>query len=269
MRNIRQYLLDLINRDGEPVTYTTRQNHHSHLRKLLEVLSIIQPDPFKRLYEGACFIETPKEGAGDQSREKNFLSDEDIQQILKVWEGDRSKKGIRNLAIIVLSLALGARISEVTRLKRSDVNVERGVVTIRNGKGGKDRDVAIVDDGLPVRTAMLALDKTLPPDYTYLFPSTRRGNHWDKDRPMSRQAVSLIINETSDKSGVDFTHHWFRASLATELLEHGGEQIIGDVLVNFGWSSSETLFRNYFLAADAPNRRRRFKTSRGSKKTDA
>jgi len=71
--------------------------------------------------------------------------------ILDVEEGNKLLKasstryptGIRNKAIISLILNCGFRVSEIVNLKPGDISLTKGILRVVNGKGGKDRDLAM------------------------------------------------------------------------------------------------------------------------------
>jgi site-specific recombinase XerD len=55
---------------------------------------------------------------------------------------------IRDYAIIQTFLQTGIRLSELADLRVDDVDVEHRVLTVRQGKGKKDRQVPLVDDAV-------------------------------------------------------------------------------------------------------------------------
>jgi site-specific recombinase XerD len=62
----------------------------------------------------------------------------------------RAPTGIRNRALIAVMYRAGLRRGEALALRCSDISEERGTLTVRAGKGGKQRVVAIDDGALAV-----------------------------------------------------------------------------------------------------------------------
>jgi site-specific recombinase XerD len=70
------------------------------------------------------------------------LTEGQIQVLLKACQG-REFCDLRDAAIIRLMIETGARAGEVVLLTLDDIDLARGSVVIRRGKGGKARRVAI------------------------------------------------------------------------------------------------------------------------------
>jgi site-specific recombinase XerD len=110
----------------------------------------------------------------------------------------------------------GMRRSEIARLKLADIDSQRMVIHVVNGKGGKDRD-------LPLSPALLetlrAHWRWLKPQ-TYLFPSRM---HRDREQPITDKIVWCACTEAAKRAGLRkrVTPHLVRHSWATHLLEAG------------------------------------------------
>lgn len=122
----------------------------------------------------------------------------------------------RDIAVLMLLYGCGLRISEALSLKRSDAPL--GAWLRIQGKGGKTRDVPVVD---AVRMAVDAWLKLAPFDGgadAPLFTSTRGGalNPRAVQRLMEKLRMSLGIDDTA-------TPHALRHSFATHLLAGGGD----------------------------------------------
>src|SRR6516165_6019349 len=68
----------------------------------------------------------------------NALTDDDLKGLIKACQG-KSLQDRRDEAIVRLMAETGMRASEVIGLQVSDVDLHRGLVTVRRGKGGKGR----------------------------------------------------------------------------------------------------------------------------------
>lgn len=122
---------------------------------------------------------------------------------------------IRNLkhrAIIMTIYSCGLRMSELLNLRIADVDSDRMQITIRSGKGKKDRITLLS----PV---LLDLLRNYYRHYfpkTYLFEGQTGGNY-------SRTSVQKILSGAVRKAGIRkrVVVHTLRHSFATHLLENG------------------------------------------------
>jgi integrase/recombinase XerD len=128
-------------------------------------------------------------------------------------------KNLYHRAILATLYSTGARRAELCHLKVEDIDTNRGVVHIRGGKGGKDRDV-------PLSPALLATlrayEDWMRPE-TYLFPGTIHGNRADK--PITSKIVWEACTEAAKRAGITkrVNPHLLRHSFATHLMENGAD----------------------------------------------
>jgi integrase len=72
---------------------------------------------------------------------------------------------------VIVALGTGMRMSEQLRMKRRQVDFLRNIVTARNTKNGRPRDIPMNDD---VRDALAELCKNKRPDaYVFVNPKTK------------------------------------------------------------------------------------------------
>lgn len=258
IHNVTQYLKQLTRRDGQSVTFQTRRLHLTHLRKLLEGLALYHPF-FKARHDELNYMKAPIEGSNDDDHVAQALTPEDVMLIANAWADDRSLIGLRNHALINLTFATGARISEIAKAEWSHLNVVSGTLLIPRGKGRKRRTATVIDD-LPINDAMRDWRFVVPRERRFLFPRVYRGGNLGPDKPMSRQAIDKIVRDTADHCGVAFHHHQARLTLGTELLQNGGENIIRDVMDQFGHNDARTLLKHYVAPNRAVLRKQRFNT---------
>ena len=139
-----------------------------------------------------------------------ILSREEVAQLLHAAHtpGER---------ILLMTLyATGARRSELTHLKVSDINSQRMVVHIRGGKGRKDRDVMLSPKLL---TALRAHWRCYHRrSSTWLFPSNYR-----KDLPIDTKTVWHACQKSAQRAGLQkrVHPHTLRHCFATHLYEAG------------------------------------------------
>lgn len=148
-----------------------------------------------------------------------ILTDAEVDILLSCFS-KKSETGLRNTAIVCLMLDCGLRLEEVTRIKKEDINFEKGYVTVM-GKGRKGR---IVPLGLKMRRALLNYvhkrrSADSPDDDQYFFMSNER-------RPIKTDTISNLMNRLKKRTGIRRLHaHLLRHTFATNYIVHG----IGDV----------------------------------------
>ena len=116
-------------------------------------------------------------------------------------------------AILTTCYAAGLRISEALHLKPTDIDRQRMVIRVEQGKGQKDRYVMLSPKLLEVLRAWWPVDKPKQ----WLFPGDRVGSHVTKD------SVELACQKARQRSGISkpITPHSLRHSFATHLVESG------------------------------------------------
>jgi integrase/recombinase XerC len=80
-------------------------------------------------------------GARREEKEPNILYKEQYKALLY-----EASDNIRDYAIIQTFLQTGIRLSELANLRVDEVDVEHRLLTVRQGKGKKDRQIPLVDD---------------------------------------------------------------------------------------------------------------------------
>jgi hypothetical protein len=118
----------------------------------------------------------------------------------------------------MLLYSTGIRRSELVRLRVEDIDSQRMVIHIRQGKGGKDRDV-------PLCPRLL---ETLREYWRWKKPTTRlfaRGTPTRGDDRLTDKAVWYACAEAARHAGLKkrVAPHMLRHSFATHLLENGAD----------------------------------------------
>ena len=159
-----------------------------------------------------------------------ILSPEEVARFLE------SVCGLRNRAALTVAYATGLRVSEVTRLKISDIDSRRGIIRIEQGKGGKDRQVMLSEQLLSVLRAYLRAARPRP--RTWLFPGR------DLDRPLHPQVLNSVCTVAREVADLDkrVTPHTLRHSFATHLLEAGTDIRIIQALLGHSSPTTTALY---------------------------
>ncbi|MFK8046564.1 MAG: site-specific tyrosine recombinase/integron integrase [Crocinitomicaceae bacterium] len=136
---------------------------------------------------------------------------------------------IKHKCIVSLLYSAGLRRAELLNLKLTDIDGENNTLTIRNGKGRKDR-VTIVSADL-VKQLRIYYKAYRPKKY--LFEGEKGG-------PYSASSVSKIIKRAAQKAGIskNVSPHMLRHSFATHLLEDGTD--LRQIQLLLGHSSTKT-----------------------------
>jgi site-specific recombinase XerD len=136
-----------------------------------------------------------------------ILSREEVAHFLD------SVASLKHRTLLTTAYAARLRISEVTRLKLTDIDSQRMMIRVEQGKGQKDRYVMLSPQLLEtLRTYW----RTVRPK-GWLFPGDMPG------RPISKGAVEQACQKTHRVCGIKkpITPHSLRHAFATHLLEAG------------------------------------------------
>ena len=139
------------------------------------------------------------------------LSAEDVARLLNAAPNLMAK------AALSVAYGAGLRASEVTHLKISDIDSERMILHVEQGKGDRDRNAMLAPSLLTLLRAWWRegrrLGKMLPGGW--LFPGMNPVN------PMSTRQLNRIVKLATEEAGIDkrVSMHTLRHSFATHLLE--------------------------------------------------
>jgi integrase/recombinase XerD len=145
-------------------------------------------------------------------------------------------KGIRDRAMLEVLYSTGMRRMELAGLKIDDVQIQQGLVLIREGKGRKDRYVPIGNSALGWMEKYLADTRphlATEPDAGFIFLNVA-------GEPLDRSGLAVELKTYIEAAGVQKrgSCHLFRHAFATHLLEAGCDvRFIQDML---GHESLET-----------------------------
>jgi site-specific recombinase XerD len=141
-----------------------------------------------------------------------ILSEEEVARLIE------SASTSYHRVILMTLYGTGVRREELCRLKVTDVDSQRMVIHVRQGKGHKDRDVTLSPRLLEVLRAYWKWRKPK----TYLFPSYQ-GKRKRAEQPISSKTVYYAVREAARRAGIKkkVSPHLLRHSWATHLLERG------------------------------------------------
>jgi site-specific recombinase XerD len=215
IRRYRLYLAHFRDQNDKPLKRITQTYHTIALRAFLRYLlvqrdiSTLSPDK----------IELPKQS----QRLVTFLNSEQLERLLNSPKiSDES--GLRDKAILETLFSTGLRVSELVRLNRDQINLDRKEFGVR-GKGDKLRVVFLSD------TAAYWLERYLGTRKDHFKPlfirySGRVDNSKDGEKMrLTARSVQEIVNKYAKRCGlpIEVTPHTLRHSFATDLLIAGAD----------------------------------------------
>lgn len=163
-----------------------------------------------------------------------LYTDDEIQALLKAAKEIKSRTGLRartQTTALGLLVVTGMRVGELVGLDQCDVDLSKGIITIRLGKFGKSRLVPIHPSTQMALSEYVAdRDKALPnPRTTKFFRSEHGGafTHWSLRAEFVRLSCRIGIRQPTDHRGPrlhDLRHRfavctllgWYRAGLDVE-----------------------------------------------------
>jgi len=124
----------------------------------------------------------------------------------------RATANLKHRALLMTMYAGGLRVAEVTHLRVTDIDEQRGVIRIEQGKGRQDRYVMLSPH---LHRVLQEYGRTRRPT-TLLFPGPT-------GRPLTRESVNRVFHQAQRRARI--TKHVYPYSLrhacATHLLEQG------------------------------------------------
>jgi site-specific recombinase XerD len=155
---------------------------------------------------------------------------------------------IRYRAALMTAYGAGLRVSEVVALHIGDIDSQRRLIRVQQGKGKKDRYAMLSPRLLEVLRCWFRSQhpagkshKTSPEDW--LFPGWRQGRH------MNTESLQTVCREAARAAGLSkrVTVHTLRHSFSTHLVENGTDIRILQVLL--GHSRIDTTARYVQVSA--------------------
>src|SRR6266850_3359354 len=130
-----------------------------------------------------------------------------------------SANNLLDYAMLMTFYATGMRRAELIRLKIEDIDSQRMIIHIRQGKGNRDRDVPLT----PKLLKTLRVYWRWMKPKTYLFPGMV--HNWRADKPITPKCVWSAVQDAAKRAGIKkrVSPHTMRHSFATHLLENGAD----------------------------------------------
>ena len=151
-------------------------------------------------------------------------------------------------ALLAVLFYASLRRSEAVALKWSDIDFDQGLLTVRHGKGNKERTIPFASNK--------ALDylkrwRACIPNNDYVFVAVNKGDHIQEDIPNSTETVRRVCLQSGD-----FKPHDARRTLITRMLLAGTS--LPDAQYTAGHASGATTM-GYAVVKDAKEVKGRIK----------
>jgi integrase/recombinase XerD len=214
LERYQRFLYHYRKANGDPLTFRSQFNHLQPLRSWFRWLAKHN----HVLYNPASELELPRL---EKRLPKFVLSAAEAEQVLAVPPIDEPL-GLRDRAILETFYSTGIRRMELLALKVYELDADRGTVTIRQGKGKKDRIVPIGARALAwvqrylleVRPGLLVGDRA--GDVLFL---TNLGE------PFTASRLTHLVRDHVETAqlGKQGSCHLLRHTMATLMLENGAD----------------------------------------------
>ena len=141
------------------------------------------------------------------------LSPEEVARLID------SARNLYHRTLLMTLYSTAMRRAELCRLKVRNIDSQRMMIRIDQGKGSRDRDVPLSPKLLETLRVYWRWMKPT----TYLFPGTVNG--WRADVPLSVNTVWLACRQAAQAAGISkrISPHCLRHSCASHLLEAGAD----------------------------------------------
>jgi site-specific recombinase XerD len=169
-----------------------------------------------------------------EKRLPNVLSKEEVTRLIDAAPNPKHR------LLLMLLYSSGLRVGEAVRLRIDDIDVERGLVRVRDGKGGKDRYTLLSTKALAVMRAY----REIFGSRRWVFEGGRRG------RPYTARSVQHVVQRCAVRAGIQraVTPHTLRHSFATHLLEAGTDLRYIQELLGHGSSRTTEIYTHVSAA---------------------
>jgi integrase/recombinase XerD len=163
---------------------------------LLRLRGLKQPDPL------------PKHLTDEQVR---ALRDDFEARVSRAEQSHQVRDALLDRAVFHLFWQSGLRLGELEELRLEDLDLGGRRLSVRNGKGMKDRTVYMTDTTVQALQAYLAVRGVGPTDHVFLY----------RNEALKKDLARTRIKDAGKRMGVKVYPHRLRHTTATQLLNAG------------------------------------------------
>lgn len=230
---VKAWVADLLDAGAEPATARARQLGLRRFSAWLEEEGEIGTDPLMGL-------KAPKL----DSKVTEALSDDELRALIAACAG-REFRDRRDEAVVRLMAETGMRAGEACALTVADVDLQRGLVRVVRGKGGKGRVTPFGP------TTARALDRYLRARRAHRLADTATLWLGDRGKQLNYYGLHAALKYRAGVAGLTRFHpHLLRHTAATRWLRAGGSE--GGLMAVAGWSTRDMIDR--YTGASATER---------------
>jgi site-specific recombinase XerD len=221
---MKGFIADLLDAGAEPATARSRQLAVRRFSAWLVEEGEIDADPLLGL-------KTPKL----DTKVTESLTEAELRALIKAC-GGREFRDRRDESIVRLMAETGMRAGEVCGLAVPDVDLTRGLVTVRRGKGGKG---SVAPFGPQTG---LAIDRYLRLRRTHRLADTDALWLGDRGKSLEYDRLHAALRFRAERAGLtNFHPHLLRHTAASRWLAAGGSE--GGLMAVAGWSTRDMIDR--------------------------
>ena len=211
LEQYRHHVFHSVKKNGEPLGFTSQKNRLAPLRTWFRWMA----REHYILHNPASELELPRIG---YRLPRAVLTAEEAEQIL-AQPNIGEPIGLRDRAILETFYSTGMRRSELANLQLCDIDAERATVTIRQGKGKKDRHIPLGD------RAALWMRKYLSEARPRLRASDQTVFLSNAGEQLAADYLTELVREYVDQANIGKRGacHMFRHTMATLMLEGGAD----------------------------------------------
>lgn len=207
--------------EGQPLSFQTQGKRLISVRVFFQWLT----RSHYLLYNPASELELPRP---EKRLPRHLLTIAEVEQILNATDTfDPTGRGVRDRAMLETLYSTGMRRAELVNLRIDDVDIERGTVLIRQGKGAKDRVVPIGQRACRWIEKYLYgirpryIDDVDPP--TLFLAKHGDGMRGNQLSGIVKKAIEAASLERFADTHPNAACHLFRHACATHMLENGAD----------------------------------------------